>query len=202
MGPMHRKSFVSFALFAAFALGACTSGRADSVHKPVPASNAATAQLLPTDAQALPDFTFDQYHQLLGQLKGTPVVVNLWGSWCGPCRTEAPLFKKAAEQYGNHVQFLGIDILDAKPSARKYMDEFGLTFPSVYDPSGGGDIRNQLGYIGQPDTLFYDASGKLVADRAGVIDEHDLIAGIAMIYPGLTAFGLPPRTPTPSSPSP
>jgi thiol-disulfide isomerase/thioredoxin len=199
---MPRKSTVLLALAVALVSAACTSGGSDAAHKPVPATNATTAPLLPTDAQALPDFTTDQYHQLLGQLKGTPVVVNLWGSWCGPCRQEASLLKKASDTYGKQIQFLGIDILDAKPSAQKYMDEFGLTFPSVFDPSGGGDIRNQLGYIGQPDTLFYDASGKLVSDHEGQITQQELADGIAKILPGSSASPLTSHDPFAPTPSP
>src|SRR6266571_5931381 len=74
-----------------------------------PAVNAARATLLPTTVAALPSFDPERFTQLLGQLRGTPVVVNFWGSWCGPCRAEAPILREAAAQYGSNVQFLGVD---------------------------------------------------------------------------------------------
>lgn len=149
-------------------------GEPQAARSPVPAANATTAALLPTDAQELPPMTFAQYEQLLGQLEGTPVVVNIWGSWCGPCREEAADLAAAAETYGDRVQFLGVDILDAPESARIFMDEFDWTYPSIHDPSPGGDIRNQLGYLGQPVTIFYDAAGELVDDWEGPIPPEEL----------------------------
>jgi cytochrome c biogenesis protein CcmG, thiol:disulfide interchange protein DsbE len=74
------------------------------------AENAAVTSLLPTTVSALPSFDFDMFERLLYELRGTPVVVNIWASWCGPCRTETPILVDAAEQYGARVQFLGVDI--------------------------------------------------------------------------------------------
>ncbi len=197
MGLMPRKRLAPIVvpLVAATLLSACSGSNGNGPGpstSPVPALNATTAPLLPTDAQQLPDSSPDQYRQLLGQLKGTPVVVNIWGSWCGPCREEAPLLRAASQAYGHQVQFLGVDILDVKDSARKYMDQFGLHFPSVFDPSGGGDIRNSLGYIGQPDTIFYDAAGNEVDHWEGAISKARLEQGIHEILPAATASGSPP----------
>ncbi len=150
---------------------------------PIPAANATAAPLLPTDAAALPDMDIDGYRELLGQLRGTPVLVNIWGSWCGPCREEAPLLATAHARYGDRVQFLGIDILDAPESARGFIEEFRWTYPSVLDPSAGGDIRNQLGYLGQPVTLFYDTDGELVADWEGPMDRRILETNLRRILP-------------------
>lgn len=162
---------------------------------PIPALNATSALLLPTDAASLPEMDYAGYQALLGQLRGTPVVVNIWGSWCGPCRTEAPHLAAAHEKYGDRVQFLGVDILDVPESAREFIEEFGWTYPSVFDPSAGGDIRNQLGYLGQPVTLFYDADGELVADWEGPLDPRELDARIRKILPhepaGTSASGSP-----------
>ena len=159
----------------AVATAACSESEAPPVTRtPVPATNAASAPLLPTDSRELPAFTYEQYQSLLGQLKGTPVVVNIWGSWCGPCRDEAAHLTDAAETYGDRIQFLGVDILDAPDSARKFMDEYGWTYPSIFDPSAGGDIRNQLGYLGQPVTIFYDADGNEVGHYEGAIPAEEL----------------------------
>ena len=83
-----------------------------------PARNATTAALLPTHVAALPTFDVQTYHELLTQLRGTPVVVNVWAAWCGPCKAEAPLLHTASQTYGDRVQFLGVDILDSLDGAR------------------------------------------------------------------------------------
>ncbi len=141
---------------------------------------------------------FAGYEELLGQLRGTPVVVNIWGSWCGPCRTEAPHLAAAHATYGDRVQFIGVDILDVRESAREFIEEFGWTYPNVFDPSAAGDIRNQLGYLGQPVTLFYDADGTLVADWEGPLDPRTLEARIRKILPDPPADTPPSTTPGPA----
>lgn len=157
-----------------FATAVCSRNPdgASGSRAPVPARNAAEAQLLPTDAFALPAFDLARYERLIGQLEGTPVVVNFWGSWCGPCRLEARDLAAAHERYGDRVQFLGVDILDARESARAFMREFGWTYPSVFDARGS--IRDGLGLLGQPITLFYDAGGDLVDRWVGPIPPDEL----------------------------
>jgi cytochrome c biogenesis protein CcmG, thiol:disulfide interchange protein DsbE len=136
-------------------------------------SNApSTPARLPTDPTALPEFTLADYRHALGELRGTPVVVNVWASWCGPCREEAPLLAAAHRTYGDRVRFIGVDILDQRASARDFMREYGWTYPSVYDPSGA--IRDGLGLLGQPVTLFYDASGDLVDTWTGPLTQEAL----------------------------
>lgn len=146
------------------------------------ARNATEAPLLPTNAYALPELDPAGFQSLLGQLRGTPVLVNIWGSWCPPCRSEAPLLARAHAEHGSEVQFLGVDILDARPSARGFMEEFGWRFPSVFDPPGA--IRDDLGFIGQPVTIFYDREGEAVLTWQGPLTERTLARGLRMILPG------------------
>ena len=175
MRPVSSPRAVALILVTAFAAGSCTQGSPDpgpDTRSPVPARNAADAALLPADAAALPEFDLPRFERLLDQLEGTPVLVNFWGSWCEPCRDEAPHLATAHGSYGDRVQFLGVDILDARESARAFMREFGWTYPSVFDPPAS--IRDGLGLLGQPVTLFYDAGGNLVDRWVGPIPGDEL----------------------------
>jgi cytochrome c biogenesis protein CcmG/thiol:disulfide interchange protein DsbE len=127
---------------------------------------------LSTDPGALPEFTLADYQHALGELRGTPVVVNVWASWCGPCREEGPLLAAAHRSFGDRVRFLGVDVLDERDSARAFMDRYGWGYPSVYDPTGA--IRDGLGLLGQPVTLFYDAGGRLVDTWTGPLSQDAL----------------------------
>lgn len=137
--------------------------------------------LLPTDPEQLPAFDLATYELLITELEGTPVLVNIWASWCGPCRDEAPHLASAHAEFGDRVQFLGVDILDERGSARGFMREYGWTYPSVFDASGA--IRDGLGLFGQPATLFYDASGELVKRWSGPLTEEALAEGLKQITP-------------------
>jgi cytochrome c biogenesis protein CcmG, thiol:disulfide interchange protein DsbE len=148
--------------------GSADAGRA--------ARNAATAPLLPTHVAELPAFDVDSYQRLLTQLRGTPIVVNVWAAWCGPCKAEASLLHGASQTYGDRVQFLGVDILDSLDGARGFIAEHGLTYPSIFDPSGA--IRDSLGMIGQPVTVFYDSDGNVAKTYPGQLTQTALDQGI------------------------
>lgn len=163
------------------ALGACTWGDGEEGRRaePTPAINAVEADLLPTDVAELPDFDLARFETLLGQLRGTPVLVNLWGSWCEPCRDEAGGLAAAHMEFGDRVQFLGVDILDSRGSARGFMEEFGWRYPSVFDPPAS--IRDGLGLLGQPVTLLYGADGELVERWVGPVPADELDAALRAI---------------------
>lgn len=181
--PLRRPLVLVFAgvLLAAACAGDPPEHSLASRGPSLPAANAVTAPLLPTDAYQLPSFTVADYARLLTQLRGTPVVVNMWGSWCPPCRGEAPLFAEAHAEFGDRVQFLGIDIEDGREAAIAFMREFGWSFPSIVDPTVPSRFRTELGFVGQPNTLFYAASGELVKTWQGPITEEGLREGVARI---------------------
>lgn len=135
--------------------------------------------LLPADPLELPSMDFATFQALLDQLEGTPVVVNIWASWCGPCYAEAPDLARAAREYGDRVQFLGVDILDSRESAREFIRRFDWPYPSVFDSTGS--IRDRLGFFGQPITIFYDADGDQVMVWNGAISPEKLEEGIRAI---------------------
>jgi thiol-disulfide isomerase/thioredoxin len=143
------------------------------------AANAASTSLLPTTVSALPSFDFDMFERLLYELRGTPVVVNIWASWCGPCRTETPILVDAAERYGERVQFLGVDILDGREAAASFLTEHTVRYPSVFDASG--EIHDQLGFVGLPDTLFYATDGAIVGTWTGPLTAEALDDGIGQL---------------------
>jgi thiol-disulfide isomerase/thioredoxin len=154
-------------------LGAAACSKTPGTPTRTNAGSDGRVSLLPSTPTALPDFTLAQFQQLLDQLKGTPVVVNVWGSWCPPCRAEAPELAEVAKAYQGKVQFIGVDILDQRGPARAFVREFGWPYPSVFDPQG--DIRDGLGYVGQPVTVLYDAGGESVFVWSGAIT-RDILA--------------------------
>jgi thiol-disulfide isomerase/thioredoxin len=128
---------------------------------------AGDGSLLPRDRLALPEYDLAQFEALLAELRGTPVLVNVWGSWCPPCAAEAPHLAEAARRYRGKVQFLGVDILDNRQAARDFILGVDWQYPSIFDPEA--EIRDGLGYVGQPITLIYDAEGNLVFEHNGTV---------------------------------
>jgi thiol-disulfide isomerase/thioredoxin len=187
--PRHRGVHGAGAVvLAAVALAACgpspPAAREDTRTGSIPAVNATRAALLPVRADALPDFSLARYDELLRQLRGTPVVVNMWGSWCPPCDDEAPMLAAAHARFGDRVQFVGVDIEDSVASARAFIRRHRWTFPSIRDPDLPSSFRSGLGFVGQPNTLFYDASGRLVDSWQGPITENGLRSSIERLLGG------------------
>ena len=108
----------------------------------------------------------------LSELSGKPVVMNFWASWCGPCKEEAPLLREAARLYGDDIQFVGVNIKDARTDALAWVDEWDLDFPHVQD--GDRALYNEYGLTGQPETFFIDGDGIVVEHIAGPITEGSL----------------------------
>lgn len=105
-------------------------------------------------------------------LKGYPVVVNVWASWCGPCRFEFPTLQRLSAAYGKRVAFLGVDNQDSDDAARTFLGEAPVPYPSYTDPDSG--IADELGASrGLPGTAFYDRRGNLVYLKQGPYTDHD-----------------------------
>lgn len=134
----------------------------------------ATGRPLPLPDEQLADVTPASFGGLLVGLRGTPVVVNVWASWCPPCRAEMPLLQRAANQYRGRVVFLGVASKDSRGAAAGFLDKVGVTYPNVFDVSG--DVRAELGLRGFPTTYLFDAAGELRQAVVGGITEPRLAA--------------------------
>jgi cytochrome c biogenesis protein CcmG, thiol:disulfide interchange protein DsbE len=110
------------------------------------------------------------YEKRIAELRGYPVVVNVWASWCIPCRQEFPVLQKLSARYGKRVAFLGINAEDSDDAAATFLREEPVPYPSYTDPDK--EIYDSLDAVGFPDTAFYDSSGELVHLKIGQYRDH------------------------------
>lgn len=125
-------------------------------------------------AGQLTEVSADEFESILVGQIGTPVIVNVWASWCAPCRTETPLLERTAAAVAGDVVILGVASKDTAGNARAFMDEFDVTYPNLFDASG--DIRARLGLRGFPSTYVFGADGALRTTIVGGLTEQRLAA--------------------------
>jgi cytochrome c biogenesis protein CcmG/thiol:disulfide interchange protein DsbE len=113
----------------------------------------------------------------LRALRGYPVVVNMWASWCGPCRIELPLFQREAIKRGARVAFLGVNVADNAGDARKLAARYPMPYPSFTDPRYN-IVAGEFGSRVLPVTVFIDADGKHVTHQGQFSTQADLAAQI------------------------
>ncbi len=129
------------------------------------------AQRDDVEADRLPDFELEYLGRegslSASDLEGSPVVLNFWASWCGPCRAEAKTFEAAWERYEPMgIQFVGVNVCDLEPAAKDFVEEFGITYPVVRDPDQV--LADALGIECRlPQTFFVDETGAFRATSAG-----------------------------------
>lgn len=117
-----------------------------------------SARLLPGGAQA--------FQARLAALRGHPVVVNKWASWCGPCRSEFPFLQRLSVELGRRVAFLGVDADDSDADAAGFLRRYPVSYPSYSDPDQR--VAKLLdATFAFPTTVFYDAAGKLTYVHQG-----------------------------------
>jgi cytochrome c biogenesis protein CcmG/thiol:disulfide interchange protein DsbE len=161
-------------------LAGCTSGKSDGAGA-TPASS--ELDQLDTDLEPcpeqpdepaadsdLPATVFDCFGGGvldLSRAPGVPTVLNLWASWCGPCREEMPLVQQLATAGGDRVRVMGVATLDGVTPATSFAEDAGITFPSAFDADG--ELLSALGANGLPHTVFLAADGSVAYFQLGPV---------------------------------
>jgi len=148
--------------------------------------NALTSTNDPLRGKPAPDFTLailsthaePPIH--LANLRGKPVVINFWASWCSPCADEAPLLQAAWQHAGTKgVIFIGIDYQDTQSDGLSFLQKQGITYPSAIDANGATAIN--YGVTGTPETFFIDRRGVVVATVRSQITAQQLQTDVALL---------------------
>lgn len=131
----------------------------------------------PADLDTVAFTTFDDEVVPLASLRGAPVVVNFFASYCPPCIREMPALEAAHQAVGDEVRFLGLAMQDRPEEAQALVERTGVTYEVAQDPDGS--VITALGGIVLPTTVLLDAEGDVVASHAGELTEEQLLELIA-----------------------
>jgi cytochrome c biogenesis protein CcmG, thiol:disulfide interchange protein DsbE len=163
------RRLVAIAVCACAALASCGSDeepQSAAVEPAQLADSPAPLAKLHSQANQLLEGGADAFEKRLKRLRGYPVVVNKWASWCGPCRFEFPFFQKQAAKRAKTVGFVGVDSNDNDGDAKEFLDEYPVPFPSYKDPNLEiAAVFNAVQAF--PSTAFYDRKGKLAYVHQG-----------------------------------
>ena len=132
----------------------------------------------PLVGRAAPEFTLRPLDGgepvTLASLRGRPVVLNFWATWCVPCFQEHPLLVSAARSLGDRARFIGVIYEDSEQQVRGFLARQGSAYPSLVDP--GSRTAIAFGIFGVPETYFIDAEGRIAAKHVGPLDAPSLEA--------------------------
>jgi cytochrome c biogenesis protein CcmG/thiol:disulfide interchange protein DsbE len=158
------------ALVACLGLAGCAGGGSDSP--------AATTVGEPLGAEPLVPRNQSQFQADLDRLRGRVVVVNFWASWCVPCREEMPALEAVSRGYaeaGKPVTVIGVDSSDVRSEAANFLEEVGVTYPTVYDQQGlRGGVAASWTVTGLPQTWFVAKDGSRAGRIGGRLTVDDL----------------------------
>lgn len=111
-------------------------------------------------------------HVTVADLAGRPTIVNVFASWCGPCKDEAPLFSAAARKYAGHIQFVSLDYQDFDADGRAFLRRYGSTYTALHD--GNGRASHRWGVTGVPETYVLDPTGHVIRHAPGAVGKREL----------------------------
>ena len=141
--------------------GGHKSGRVAQVGAPAPAID-------------LPDVRATRPRVVLAALRGRPVLVNFWATWCTPCRQEMPLLGAADKRLRGKVAIVGVDVKDNRTEAVRFLADRGVDYPSAYDPDAS--LRGSYEFVGLPVTVVVGRDGKVVDRVTGAVTRSRLDA--------------------------
>jgi thiol-disulfide isomerase/thioredoxin len=167
------------------AVTACSSGQQAAQNRQgqsgFVSGNGNVSTFAAADRKPAPELTgqtLDGKTWTLSGQTGKVVVLNVWGSWCPPCRKEAPELVAASKELGSAVQFIGLNTRDLdQAQAKKFVQEFDVPFPSIYDPDGKALLRfqGQISPKAIPTTLVIDKNGKVAGRVIGEVTKQTLL---------------------------
>lgn len=159
---------------AALALGACGGsaeggGEHPNYERALAGAPAPLAGLYRQGNELL-EGGLDAYRERIASLRGFPIVVNFWASWCGPCRFEFPVLQQLSARYGKRVAFLGVNSEDSADAAATFLRDTPVPYPSYTE--SGDEIADSIGATpGLPVTAYYDRRGELTHVKRGPYGE-------------------------------
>ena len=137
----------------------------------------------PLVGRSAPDFTLRPLDGgapvTLASLRGKPVVLNFWATWCVPCFEEHPVLQGTARRLGDKVRFVGVIYEDSEEQVKSFLERQGASYPSLADP--GARTAIAFGIFGVPETYFIDADGRIAAKQVGPLDEQTLAQKLALV---------------------
>ncbi len=157
----------------------------DQVRVPLPAGSPGELVAIRSQANELLEEDLGNFEARLEELRGIPVVINKWASWCGPCIFEFPHFQQAAIARGDEVAFIGLDSNDVPAAALTFLRDLPVPYPSYSDPDE--ELARAVGADQLPTTIFINADGETVETKFGPYESTaDLVADIDRLFGSTT----------------